>query len=218
MARRLRPQIRARNPDAHGSCARAGFPLKRGQRPPAVFGVHAHAGTRISTLRPGSAGPSRAALVAALRVSCSAAIRTVILASQPPPAVFGAHAHAGTRISTLRPGSAGPSRAVLVGALRVSCSAAIRTVIPGSQLHGRRRAGCVESGATGILLKFAQPRTRNGQTPRASFGADFARSQRRLNAGPRAPALLGNRRPHQSGEHGDRKGTHCRTDQPEPQG
>ena len=169
MARRLRPQIRARNPDAHGSCARAGFPLKRGQPPPAVFGVHAHAGTRISTLLPGSAGPSRAALVAALRVSCSAAIRTVILASQPPPAVFGAHAHAGTRISTLRPGSAGPSRAALVAALRVSCSAATRTVIPGSQLHGRRRAGSVESGATGILLKFAQlAREMDGLHGRAS--------------------------------------------------
>ena len=179
MARRLRPQIRARNPDAHGSCARAGFPLKRGQRPPAVFGVHAHAGTRISTLRPGSAGPSRAALVAALRVSCSAAIRTVILASQPPPAVFGAHAHAGTQISTLRPGSAGPSRAVLVGALRVSCSAAIRTVIPGSQLHGRRRAGFVESGATGILLKFAQ----------------LARAMDRLHGRASAPILPGRSTP-----------------------
>ena len=156
MARRLRPQIRARNPDAHGSCARAGFPLKRGQRPPAVFGAHAHAGTRISTPGPGGASPSRLALVGALRVSCSAATRTVILASQPSPAVFGAHAHAGTRISTPGPGGASPSRLVLVGALRVSCSAAIRTVIPGSQLRGRRRAGSVESGATGILLKFAQ--------------------------------------------------------------
>ena len=169
MARRLRPQIRARKADAHGSCARAGFPLKRGQPPPAVFGVHAHAGTRISTPGPGGASPSRAVLVGALRVSCSAATRTVILASQPRgrarfplkggqprPAIFSAHAHAGTRISTPGPGGASPSRAVLVGALRVSCSPAIRTVILGSQLRGRRRAGSVESGATGILLKFAQ--------------------------------------------------------------
>ena len=102
MARRLRTQIRARKPDADASYARPAFPLK----------------------------PVR-----------------------PRPAVFSAHV--GTRISILRPGSVGPSRAALVGALRESCSAATRTVILASPLRGRGRTRAVASGATGILLETA---------------------------------------------------------------
>ena len=100
MARRLRPRIRARKPDA--SYARPGFPLKP---------------------------------------------------VQPRPAVFSAHA--GTRISILSPGSVGPSRAALVGALRESCFAATRTVTLESLLRGRGRPRAVASGATGILLEIA---------------------------------------------------------------
>ena len=102
MARRLRTQIRARKPDADASCASPGFPLKP---------------------------------------------------VQPRPAVFSAHA--GTRISILDPGSVGPSRAALVGALRESCFAATRTVILESLLRGRGRTRAVASGATGILLEIA---------------------------------------------------------------
>ena len=102
MARRLRTQIRARKPDADASCASPGFPLKP---------------------------------------------------VQPRPAVFSAHA--GTRISILDPGSVGPSRDALVGALRESCFAATRTVILESLLRGRGRTRAVASGATGILLEIA---------------------------------------------------------------
>ena len=146
MARRLRPRIRARKPDADASCARPGVPLKP---------------------------------------------------VQPRPAVFSAHA--GTRISTLGPGSVGPSRAALVGALRASCFAATRTVILASPLRGRGRTRAVASGATGILLEIAplgpdRNRLHRRVPARILPGLSVARFRTACAGSPPEPSLAAIRR------------------------